>query len=162
MRTISLTQGRVALVDDEDYERLLKFKWYYSRKDNGVRCGGSTLMSHEVLQIDKGMVDHKEGNGLDNQKSNLRSCTYSQNNRNRKKTKKKTSSKYKGVHFENRNKKWCAQIRFLGVLGQSVCSHLGYFLIEELAAEAYDEAARYQSGEFATLNFPKEGERSCL
>lgn len=156
---IPLTQDRVALVDDEDFERLSKYNWTYSHSHGRARCGNSD-MSHIVLQTEH-MIDHKDGVKLNCQKSNLRLCTQTQNCHNRRKTKHKTSSKYKGVspHF---CKGWQAIIGYQNIFGQSIKEHLGTFSVEEEAAKAYDQAARLYHSEFAALNFPGEGERSCL
>ena len=170
MKEILLTQGKVVLVDDEDYERLIKFKWRYNKRDNCPQCAvripgtprtKDILMTHEILQTDL-WVDHKDGNRLNAQKSNLRLCTNSQNQQNKKKTKRKTSSKYKGVHFHCLNKRWETNIEFKDIFGQRACIFLGGFSVEEEAAKAYDKAARKYFGEFAALNFSEKGERSCL
>ncbi|MGB8225740.1 MAG: AP2 domain-containing protein, partial [Sedimentisphaerales bacterium] len=86
---------------------------------------------------------------LDNRKSNLRLATRSQNNCNRKQ--KKGTSKYRGVCYNKRTKKWRAAISFNGMY-----KHLGFFDSEEEAGRAYDEAAKIYHGEFASLNFPAE------
>ena len=160
MKTIPLTQGKFALVDDEDFERLSKYHWTYDESNNRAHRIG-IMMSHAVIQADN-WLDHRDGNGLNNQKSNLRLCTRSQNQQNQRKQKRKTSSKYKGVHFYTSRKKWQAYISFLNILGQKIKKHLGYFMSEKDAARAYDEAARFYHKEFAALNFPKEGEISCI
>jgi len=98
-------------------------------------------------------VDHINGNGLDNRRSNLRIATSQQNNRNRKICNLNTSG-FKGVRLD-RNK-WRADIRIDGKR-----KNLGRFVNPEAAAAAYDEAARKYFGEFATLNFPKSGEQSA-
>jgi len=156
VRELPLTQGKFALVDDEDFERLSKQTWHY----NSGTCSVPGL-SQEVLQV-TGMVDHRNGEGLNNQKSNLRLCTFVQNGQNSRKTKNKTSSKYKGVYFCKQKRKWRALIGLTDAFKQSFQKHLGYFLIEKEAARMYDNAARFHHGEFACLNFPEEGERSCL
>lgn len=170
MKEIPLTQDKVALVDDEDYERLVKFKRQYNNQRNYAHraihiseAPGTKIisMSCEILETDK-LVDHKDHNGLNYQKYNLRICTYAQNTQNSRKTKKKTSSMYKGVSFEKVCKKWRADIRLRDIFDQRYKKTLGFFLEEETAAKAYDEAARFYFGEFAALNFPKEGEQSCL
>jgi len=108
MKTIQLTQNKVALVDDEDYEQLSKYKWCAHRIDNNwyaVRCtwnGGKRIfiqMHRDVLGLKKNdgkQTDHKDFSGLNNQKSNLRVCTYHENNQNRRQHKRNTSG-YKGV-----------------------------------------------------------------
>ncbi len=168
MKIISLNQNKVALVDNEDYERLIQFSWFYttgyaahSGRNFGARKSSVVFMTSEILRTNK-LIDHKDHNKLNNQKHNLRICTNSQNQQNQVKTKNKTSSKYKGVCFNKRNKKWQANIRLQDCLKQKNSTHLGLYLEEENAARAYDDAARYYFGEFASLNFPEEGEISCL
>lgn len=171
MKEIPLTQEKFALVDDEDFERLSKYKWYYDKFNGGaarsVHIPGSLnrtkgiKMAHEVLQT-KELHDHIDRNKLNNQKSNLRPCSCAQNQYNRGKIKSKATSKYKGVHFDCARKKWMARIHFINILGPSRSKYLGRFAIEEDAARAYDEAAKQHFGEFAVFNFPKEGERSCI
>ena len=161
MKLIPLGQNRFALVDDKHFERLILYKWYYNKRDNCAARGVSVSefklkktipLANEVLQLFNIAIDHKNGNALDNQELNLRSCTYSQNGMNRGKPLGGTS-KYKGVCFVKQAKKWKAKW---------MCKHLGYFTSEEMAAEAYDKAARKGFGEFAALNFPREREQSCL
>jgi len=94
-------------------------------------------------------IDHINCNALDNRRENLRVVTRAQNARNRSKTKKKSSSIYKGVHWKKSDKKWGATIAV-----NHNKKHLGYFRNEVEAAEAYDEAAKKYHGEFACLNFP--------
>ena len=160
MKEIALTQGQVAIVDDKDYKRLSEFKWHCHRGTDYVHRE-NVPMSQVVLQTSR-MVDHRNGNGLDNQKANLRKCTYTQNNQNRRKAEKETSSKYKGVSFDPRRRRWEAGIQLQDAFGQRFHRQLGRFSIEEEAAETYDKAARQYFGEFAALNFPVDGERSCL
>jgi hypothetical protein len=94
------------------------------------------------------IVDHKYGDGLDNRKINLRIATEAQNRYNRRKTSKRTSSKYKGVYYKKQCSKYCAVI---GCNGKK--TFLGHFDNEIDAAKAYDEAAKKLFGEFARLNF---------
>lgn len=95
------------------------------------------------------LIDHKNKKKNDNRFENLRESNNSQNMMNMKKGKlKNASSKYKGVHWNKRNKKW--QV-FIGIKGKRV--HLGYFINEEKAAREYDQSAIKHFGEFAQLNF---------
>lgn len=160
MKRIPLTQGKVALVDDADFERLNRWKWC-AKWDRGVFYavrpspgGGTVLMHREVLNAPLGViVDHRnqrnlgEDFGLDNQQGNLRLATNAQNIQNQRKT--RGTSRFKGVYWNRARGKWHAGIRLSGVR-----KHLGYFDGEEDAARAYDQAARKLFREFARLNFP--------
>ena len=165
MKIIPLSQYRITQVDDEDYERLFKYNWFYNTGYAMRNCkkhrGSMISMASEILQTIK-MIDHKDSNKLNNQKDNLRICTYAQNQYNQKKTRIGTSSKYKGVGLWKRDNKWQAYIGFQDAAGKKTKVHLGFFFDEEEAAIMYDEAAREYFGEFAALNFPREGEQSCL
>lgn len=154
MKTIPLTQGCVALVDDEDYEWLNQWKWCLQ---GGLRPGyavrlcnhrGKIYMHREILKPPDGFeTDHINGNGLDNQRSNLRLCTRQQNNMNRGVAKNRGTSRFKGVYFASREQMWCAHIS-----RSNRKKHLGYFNTEEEAALAYNHAAQKYYGEFAWLN----------
>lgn len=169
LKTITLTQGKVALIDDEDYERISKHNWCYNRAINTAERAGhakSTILMHrEVMNAPANSeVDHRDGDELNNRRStNLRLCTHLQNSHNRRKAK-MASSKYKGVTFTThcRGRSWQASIKLQDIFSGSYNKFLGYFAVEEDAARAYDKAARYHYKEFAALNFPGEGERSCL
>lgn len=164
MKRIPLTQGKFALVDDEDFDRLNKYKWhaqkgantYYAERSTAITglydtvigrlgCTKRILvkMSRQVLGLckdDPRIVDHKSRDGLDNQKENLRPCTNQQNIWNRAGH---GEGKYKGVYWSRGkwivmcNRKW-----------------VGTFEVEIVAAKAYDLAAIESFGEFAYLNFP--------
>jgi len=95
-----------------------------------------------------GIIDHKNGNGMDNRLANLRVVTHQQNMCNSKK-RKASSSIYKGV-YKHKHGKWCANITENGKVRS-----LGYFISEEEAAKAYDKEATKLQGEFARLNFNK-------
>jgi hypothetical protein len=156
MKTIPLTQGKVALVDDEDYEWLSRWKWYAilnghtwyaARKDCSGDRPRAVSMHRQIMGEPEGKVDHIDGDGLNNQRGNLRLATDPQNLWNSRK--RRGSSKFKGVYWTKRNKRWRAAITHLGVK-----KHLGYFDSEEAAARAYDRAAKEFFGPFARLNFP--------
>lgn len=147
MKFIPLTQGRFTFVDDEDFDALNKFKWYYER---GYACrkNGKKEYMHKVInQTPEGMhTDHIDGNRLNNTRGNLRSCTASQNIMNRKISTGKSSA-YKGVSFYKRHGYWVA-----GIMRDRKDIHLGVFDTEIEAARAYNAAATKLFGEFARLN----------
>lgn len=156
MRQIPLTKGHFAIVDDDDYPIVSQYKWTY---DNGYAVRKTTLATGKYKKISlhrfltsaqpKQMVDHANGNGLDNRRCNLRLCTGSQNNANRR-VLRPSSSPYRGVRKASNVERWEAAIghnyRFI---------HLGSFLTQEEAARAYDAKAIELYGEFASTNFPK-------
>ncbi|MHC4596729.1 MAG: HNH endonuclease [Planctomycetota bacterium] len=154
-RLIPLTQGQFAIVDAEDYDRLAQHKWcaakgrdtFYAHRGNG----GTTVSMHRVImRAPKDMMcDHRNHNGLNNRKSNLRLCTSAQNQYN-KRPKKGSTSIYKGVLLRSDCKRWRAKIGFKGKR-----IHLGDFANEIQAAMAYDDKAIELFGEFAWLNFPE-------
>jgi len=156
MKQIPLTRGLVAIVDDEDYARLSHFKWYalYGR---GACYAAHTVsqkpykvipMHRLILYAPSRMeVDHANGDTLDNRRCNLRLASRAQNARNSK-IHRTNKSGYKGVDFRKRERRWRAQIMF-----QGKTYHLGYFDTAELAAQAYDAAARMAFGKFARTNF---------
>lgn len=159
MKEIQLNKGYVAIVDDEDYEELSKYKWAvcYGRHTNyATRSKNVNNESNRMHRIitncqDGFCVDHINHNGLDNRKENLRICTYSQNSMNTHKTKENKYG-YKGVCFiggkENRTKPYAAQLRY----GKKRY-YLGQFTTPEEAARAYDQKAKELFGEYACLNF---------
>jgi hypothetical protein len=156
VRFVPLTRGKFAKVDAADFDDVSRWNWSYWRDHSGREYAmrGKTIFLHRYLvQAQKGdHVDHKNGNGLDNRRDNLRKATQTENNRNRRK-KPGVASKYKGVaaHYD----KWSATIW----AGKK--TWLGRFATEKEAALAYDEAARRLHGEFARVNFPHDGEQSA-
>ena len=157
MKTIELTQGKIALVDDEDYESLIKHSWCLSKCSNtnyairGVTENGkhrSILMHREIMRPPPGLiVDHINGDGLDNRKANLRLVTESQNHYNQKKQSRPTSSAYKGVYWHKRDKVWMVRIQSTGTY-----HYIGSFKSEREAALAYNRAAIRLHGNHAKLN----------
>lgn len=156
MKKIMLTKGYHTIVDDEDYEALNKHKWW-------AEVGRATVyavrqvptptnriytvkMHRQLLDAPKGMnVDHKNGNGLDNRKCNLRLCTDQQNNWNAR-IRKDNKSGLKGVSWHKNSKKWRTQIRW-----NDKKVTLGYFTDKLEAKKAYDLKAKQLFGEFACL-----------
>jgi hypothetical protein len=167
MKEIQLTQGMVALVDDEDFERLSQYKWYaladgntfYARRHIRGEDGKQKViqMHREILKLTAKNIecDHINHNGIDNQKHNLRCCTRAENSMNQM-SRRGSSSKYKGVSWYKTKCKWCSQIRVNGLL-----INLGYYDNEEDAAKVYDAKARELFGEFAYLNFNQKEKQLC-
>lgn len=161
MKKVPLTQGQFALVDDEDYEWLMQWKWFAMKTPHGfvaVRNRGSwdepgtaTIYMHrEIMETAQGMeVDHIDHNKLNDQRYNLRNCSALQNKCNKRSY--YGTSKYKGVSWNKKANKWMSRI---ASKGEHI--HLGYYDDEEEAARVYDEAAKELFGEFAELNFPEE------
>jgi hypothetical protein len=157
MKTIPLTRGQVAMVDDADFEHLSKFKWYfhpagYAARDiwnsQSHRKLKTVLMHREIMAAPAGMdIDHADDNGCDNQRHNLRIATRAENMWNREK-RPNTSSVYKGVYWDSGDRKWIARITKHGVK-----TVIGYFDNERHAAMAYDIWARAMFGQFARPNF---------
>lgn len=176
MRTIPLNgkkaAGRVALIDDADYELVSRHQWHvveFLRGQRGkhgpyaeawIRRDGKQVrvLMHRLL-VDYREVDHADGDGLNNQRSNLRPITVHGQNQANSKPRRGYTSQFKGVS-------WAAQGYWRAdIMVKRHRANLGYFKNEEDAARAYDAAALAAWGEFARLNFP-EGEpcptaRSC-
>ena len=158
MKRIPLTQGYVALVDDADFEAVRVFKWCLLKKGRRLyarrsirKADGSRTISylHRFLMGSDGeCIDHLNGDGLDNQRHNLRPATAQQNVRAFCRKKPGTSSKYRGVFWFKNDMVWGACIKVNGLK-----KHLGCFALEKDAAFAYDAAARKYFGEFASPNF---------
>ena len=148
-RWIPLTQGLFALVDEADWALVAPFLWHAARRRTRVYAGtnsGALLMHRLLLGCDE--VDHIDGDGLDNRRSNLRACTDSQNNFNQR-VRTYSASGFKGVTLDRRYGRWIAQI-------QANKRHytLGTHATAEEAARVYDAAALRLHGDFARLNFP--------
>ncbi|MBL0320674.1 MAG: HNH endonuclease [Alphaproteobacteria bacterium] len=145
-KEITLSKGFVCIVDDDDYEYLSQYRWHSMKGKVRVYASRSykrsqIIMHRELMNPPIGfVVDHINGNTLDNRRSNLRICTHSQNNVN---VKQKNKTGYKGVKLENG--KWVARIQIT----------IGTFASAEEAARAYDKASKSLHGEFAALNFPQ-------
>lgn len=152
-REIPLLGGHSAIVDLEDYKWARHFKWthYSSGRSHYASAyspatGKRFAMHRTIAGAEPGqLVDHRNGNGLDNRKSNLRIATYSQNAMNRRHRSK--SSRFKGVVFDEGRNTWLARVR---KDGRYVI--VGRFDLEEDAAAAYNHAALQEYGEFAWIN----------
>ena len=158
MKEIELTRGYVALVDDADFEWINKWRWHADvnrstvyaarafKTDTGKRV---TIRMHRAIMgvtDPKVFVDHKFGNGLDNQRENLRTCTNAQNLLNRG-SDKDSSSRFKGVYWHKTGKKGAAGIKASGKM-----EHIGLFENEEDAARHFNQWAKIHHGEFAKYN----------
>lgn len=153
------------LYDDRDADKIEPFRWsitkghgnyYYAKRNLPRRADGSRpapVSAHrELTECPKGMmVDHRNGNGLDNRQENLRVCTMSQNMMNRGKTR-QNSTGFKGAYKTGDSKlnPYSAKIQ-----KNKKVYCLGHYRTAEEAARAYDKKATELHGEFATLNFPK-------
>lgn len=159
MKTIDLTQGHVALVDDGDYPLVRRLKWYAAKRGktwyaacNSKNADGSPTLiyMHRVIvgATPDQQVDHRDGNGLNNQRQNIRFCTNAGNQANSRPHNRRGWPK--GVRWKGEKNKWQARIVMDGRE-----RHLGYFDTPEEASAAYDAAAKVAFGEFARLNAPE-------
>jgi len=158
MRTIPLTQGKCALVDDADYDRVNQFKWCAAKHKNtfyavtGIRrLDGvkALLYMHNFLL--GGPTDHVAPNsGLDNRQINIRLATNQQNQRAFQAKRLNCTSNYRGVTWNKSKSKWAAQI-----FNSGKKKHLGYFVSEVEAANAYNVAALIRDPIFHQLNVTK-------
>lgn len=164
-KNILLTQGKVAIVDNEDYESIVQHKWFAHKKTRRLsRYYAERQVRYSKKQVLVGMhrdimgliigdglqIDHVNGDGLDNRRSNLRVCTQAQNSANSRGRISRRLCKFKGLQYKNRllTKPWLARITCNGK-----CHYLGYFATEEEAARVYDRKAVDLFGEFAHTNF---------
>ena len=155
-KLIPLTQDKFAIVDAEDYEELSKYKWHVMkcrRTEYAARYSTSRkyILMHRVLlnAPPHRLVDHRDGNGLNNRKHNLRLCTHQENLYNQR-PRLGTTSRFRGVCWRKTRRKYDAKIQKDGKR-----YYLGYFHDEIEAAVAYDIKAMELFGQFAYFNFPK-------
>jgi hypothetical protein len=160
-RRIPLTQGQFTLVDTEDYDRVMRYKWqamrhrstYYAMRSIRINGKKAAVMMHRfILNITDPFVkvDHEDLDGLNNTRVNIRAATVSGNNCNKDKQRNNTSG-YKGVCWHKKHQKWYAAIR-----KDNKCIFLGLYTDIIEAAKAYDVAALRYHGKFARLNFTPE------
>ncbi len=148
MKEIQLSQGKIALVDDEDYERVNKYKWYYKKRNENYGAARSNLVGymHRFILNTTIEIDYINGNPLDNRKTNLRLCSHAENMCNMSKHTDNKSG-YKGVFWSKRSNKYQVQIM---VRGKKI--HLGLFTDLQEAAKAYNIAALEYFNKFSKLN----------
>lgn len=171
MKTIQLTQGKVALIDDVDFVKVSKHKWnarkcsrktgvWYagrSEKNNGIQK--TILMHRYILNLKSGeIIDHLDKNGLNNQRNNLRKCSHSQNMVNRRTW---GNSKYRGVSKITvkttiKGRPISKRMFSVSITFNGSKKTIGHFNSEILAAQKYDEHAKKLHGVFAQLNFPQQ------
>lgn len=171
-KLIPLSKGYSAVVDDEDFEWLNAFKWsvwtsrkqttQYARRSvypSGRRAGHRpqlTVRMHRLILPGAALVDHRDGDGLNNQRANLRAATPSGNAQNIRMRRNNTSGLI-GVAWHRHSGLWQARI---SVNGRS--KYLGLFADPAEAARVRDAAAVELHGEFASLNFPAVTDRECV
>lgn len=159
VREIKLTKGKVALVDEEDFDILSQFNWIYNPKGYayasiGYRVNGERRKRYKKIYMHRMIlnpppnmkVDHIDGNGLNNTRANLRIVTQGQNVIN-KRNQSNNSSGYKGVYWNKQRQKWHVR-----VFKNRKCLYSGFFDSVHEAGKAYNQQALKIHGEFAKLN----------
>jgi hypothetical protein len=158
MKTIPLTRGKIALVDDGDYEKLKSYTWHASKSGrrwyaatNIPKAGGgySYAKMHRLIlgtAVDKD-TDHEDGDGLNNQRKNLREMTRVENSRAFRRKPYGKTSPFRGVSWAREKQRWSADLRL-----NTKRIHLGYFSSELDAARAYDCGALQHFGTGAIIN----------
>ncbi len=159
IKYIPLSRGMFAIIDECEYDNISRFNWYikeshgvyYAQRNLLINGKRNTQKMHRfIMDAPKGIqVDHINHNGLDNRKENLRLCTHGQNQMNSR-SRKGSSSQYKGVIKTKVGKPWAAHYQF-----NNKVHRIGGFNSEIEAALAYDEIVSKKFGEFAYLNFPQ-------
>lgn len=157
MQLLSLSRGKFAIIDDVDFEKVGHFKWhalkarqenFYAARNVGKGLNRTLVLLHDELLGIKN-VDHKNGDGLDCRRENLRPATSQQNSQAFRRKISGTTSQFRGVSWCNRDQKWVAHIG----IGRKQF-HLGYFVYEDAAAWAHDAVAKANGFFQESLNFP--------
>jgi hypothetical protein len=156
------------MVDDEDFDWLTQWKWYalrktrtfYARRAFWVNGKGAMHERMHTVITGYAITDHVDGNGLNNQRVNLRDTTPCLNSLNAAKRLTTTRSQFKGLSWEK--SKWRVRVQSDNRGDRPRRTHVGAFLAEEDAARAYDDAVRERYGPYGAYNFPRPGERSAL
>ena len=151
MKRVALTNSRLfAVVDDRDFDLVSQFNWYANKQPHTTYAMASfrneKIKMHSVLIPSAKMIDHRDGDGLNNTRRNLRPCNQTQNNANGRK-RLGTSSKFKGVSWHKPSHKWSASIKH-----HNKQYYLGTFESERSAALAYNLMSLKLNGDFARLN----------
>ena len=179
MIEINLTKGKIAIIDDDDFDLVKRYSWhahlspnnknnYYARTNILIDGKSSTVLMHRlILNItdSKVMIDHEDNDGLNNSKSNLRIATNSQNQGNRKLLKSDKTSEYRGVHKAIKTKRTMLKSGYVNIhiyeywqcnigIGKKQ-KIIGLYKNEIEAALAYNKAAVKHFKEFASLNIIK-------
>lgn len=159
MKKIPLTQGKFALVDDADFERVNQHKWYahnqrgcwYAARHTRLPDKPGVIYLHRaILDPARGLdVNHKNGDGLDDRRENIEVCTRAQNLRSYKRKTPGATSEFRGVCWDANRELWMAQIKYRGKK-----PYIGRFSNPEDAAKAYDAKARKLGWPEHGLNFP--------
>ncbi len=160
MKTIKLTRGMVAIVDDQDFEFVSRWSWFAAKRKNTFYAArtipsgkkrplGVAYMHREILEAPPGVkTDHGDGDGLNNTRENIRICTAMENARGFRVLRRTKTVRFRGV--TPRRNKFRARITV-----NKIEIPIGVFDDQESAAKAYDLAALRHFGEFASVNFPK-------
>jgi len=164
-RKIYLGEGAYTIVDPDVYYENCQYIWFLSEGSKtyaartiktGPEKARVSYLHKEIIKSRKGkLIDHRDNDPFNNLRTNLRQATFSQNMMNRPKIKTKTTSKYRGVCWSKRSKKWRVAIRYMQ-RGRAIIKHLCYTSDEIEAAHTYDMAALKYHKDFANLNFPRE------
>ena len=139
------------IIDIDDINKIKDYKWYLDREGYVINNKIGRLHRYLMNPPNDMVIDHINGNPLDNRKSNLRICSQQQNSMNKQNQRRNTTSKYKGVNWHKRRNKWRAGIKINGKY-----KHIGLYDTELTASIEYDKAALLYFGVYACTNHPIE------